>query len=143
MATSVLALLAMTGARGPTPPPQAPVVTAPPSDVTDCSQQSQIGLDGCAYQRDLAADKLLNADIRVIWSLLRPSQREAFVNAQSAWVKYQGADCESQSGVYAGGTAQPMEYLLCLAGDAASRRQDLRGFYLLLAQGTSSSPKFP
>ena len=40
-------------------------------------------------------------------------------------------------------SAQPMEYVFCLAGDNASRRQDLKGFYELLTQGMSSPPKFP
>ena len=91
----------------------------------------------------MAADKLLNADITVIWGLLGGSGRSDFVAAQGSWLRYRSADCKNQSDVYEGGTAQPMEYAFCLAGDDASRRLDLKGFYDLLAQGMSSAPKFP
>jgi uncharacterized protein YecT (DUF1311 family) len=123
-------------------PPQVPVVTEP-TGPSACNQQTQLGLDGCASQKVAAADKVLNADIKVVWSFLPPSARTDFVNAQATWVKYRHADCTSQSDVYQGGSAQPLEYLLCLAGDDALRRQDLKGFYRLLTQDRSPAPKFP
>jgi uncharacterized protein YecT (DUF1311 family) len=118
------------------------VVTERLGSVLPCNQQTQIGLDGCAEKDLLAADKLLNADITVLGGLLGGSARSDFVAAQGSWLKYRSADCKSQSDVYEGGTAQPMEYVFCLAGDDASRRVDLKGFYNLLAQGMSSLPKF-
>lgn len=131
------------GTNCPSDRPKPPLVTEPLGPAPVCNQQTQIGIDGCAYKKVIAADKLLNADIKVVWGLLGPSARTDFVNAQAAWVKYRHADCNSQSDVYEGGTAQPMEYLFCLAGDDALRSQDLRGFYDLLAQGVSAPPKFP
>jgi len=124
-------------------PPGPPLVTERLGSVLPCNQQTQIGLDGCAEKDVLAADKLLNADITVLWGLLGGSGRSDLVAAQRSWVTYRSADCKSQSDVYRGGTAQPMEYVSCLAGDDASRRLDLKGFYDLLAQGLSSPPRFP
>ena len=129
--------------HAPSAQPQLPVVTEPTGPAPACNQQTQIGLDGCASKKVAAADKLLNADIKVVWGFLQASARTDFVNAQAAWVKYRHADCTSQSDVYQGGSAQPMEYLLCLAGDDALRRQDLKGFYGLLTQDRSGAPKFP
>jgi len=128
-----------------------PVRAAPaPPQVTErfkgsepCDQQTQLGLDGCAATKVLAADRLLNSQIRVVWSVLPSVGRRDFVNAQAAWARYRTADCESQSEVYAGGSAQPMAYLFCLAADDASRGQDLRGFFEVITQGMSPKPKFP
>lgn len=149
---TVLASLALVtaSAHASGPPVNATSSTAPPPLVTDrlgsalpCNQKTQIGLDGCA-QKDLRlADKLLNADITVLWGMLGSSSRSDFVAAQRSWMKYRRADCTSQSDVYEGGTDQPVEYVFCLAGDDASRRLDLKGFYALVAQGMSSPPKFP
>jgi uncharacterized protein YecT (DUF1311 family) len=97
-----------------------PLVAEPPGPAPVCNQQTQVGIDGCAYEKVIAADKMLNAEIKVIWALLGPSARTDFVNAQAAWVKYRHADCSSQSDVYQGGTAQPMEYLFCLAATMPS-----------------------
>jgi uncharacterized protein YecT (DUF1311 family) len=141
LAPATQALGQQHGTHAPSASPQIPVVTEP-TGPSPCNQQTQIGLDGCASQKVAAADKLLNADIKVVWNFLQPSARTDFVNAQATWVKYRRADCISQSDVYQGGSAQPMEYLLCLTGDDALRRQDLKGFYGLLTQGRSA-PKFP
>ena len=129
--------------NAPSDGPKPPLVTEPPGAAPVCNQQTQLGIDGCAYKKVIAADELLNADIKIVWGLLGPSARTDFVNAQAAWAKFRHADCNSQSDVYQGDTAQPMEYLLCLAGDDALRSQDLRGFYELLTQGMSAPPKFP
>jgi len=144
------ALTAAAGASGaprdsatPKTAPTPPLATEPLSTALPCNQRTQLGLDGCADRKLLAADKLLNADIVVVWHLLGGSARNDFVSAQDAWLKYRNADCKSQSDVYQGGTAQPMQYLLCLAEDDASRRLDLKGFYDLLTQDMSFPPKFP
>jgi uncharacterized protein YecT (DUF1311 family) len=120
-----------------------PLVTEPPGGPGPCSQQNQIDVDNCAVDKLLAVDKVLNADIKVIWGLLGASGRSEFVKVQMAWTAYRNADCTLQSDVYEGGTAQPMEYLFCLAADDSSRRQDLRGYFELMTQGTHPAPKFP
>jgi uncharacterized protein YecT (DUF1311 family) len=124
-------------------PPAPPVVPGPAGTKVPCNQGTQIGLDGCAYLRLVAADKLLNSDIRAVWAILPSVDRPDFVAAQSAWLKYRRADCVSQADFFRGGTIQPMEYTLCLAGDDALRRQDLKSFYSSLAPGLASAPRFP
>jgi uncharacterized protein YecT (DUF1311 family) len=124
--------------------PGPPLVTEQIGSPLPCNQKSQLGVDGCAEHKLLAADKVLNADITVLWDLLPGAkERQDFAGAQRAWVAYRAKDCNSQSDVYQGGTAQPMEYTLCLASDDNSRRQDLHNFYALLTQGTSKPPRFP
>jgi len=123
--------------------PKPPFVTEPAGLVPQCNQNTQVGLDGCAYRQLLAADKLLNMDIRVVWVLLGISERSDFVGAQGLWLKYRSADCTSQADLFQGGSIQPMEYTACLAGDDALRREDLKSFYVLLTEGYSSPPRFP
>ena len=92
----------------------------------------------------LADDKQLTQDVKVIFGLLSTSSgRRDFVSAQTSWLAYRTKDCTSQSDVYQGGTGQPVVYGNCLANDDASRRLDLKSFYVLLTQDLGSkAPAF-
>ena len=126
------------------PAPAPPVITEQFKPVLPCNQNTTLGQEGCAEHEVLAADRQLNADIKVVFGLLADvAARQDFVAAQMAWTRYRSADCSSQSDVYEGGTEQPVLYGLCLASDDVSRRQDIKGFFALLTQGQSTVPKFP
>lgn len=109
------------GTARPSSQPKAPLVTEQLGATLPCNQRTQIGLDGCAEHKLLTADKLLNADIRVLWGLLGGPARNDFVVAQDAWVRYRSADCRSQSDVYRGGVERPTDGVRVLSG----RRQCL------------------
>jgi uncharacterized protein YecT (DUF1311 family) len=122
----------------------APVITEPFKPVLACNPNTTVGMEGCGERRVLAADRQLNADVKVVFDLVKGgASRRDFVSAQTRWLSYRNADCKSQSDVYSGGTEQPVVYILCLAADDTLRRQDLRGFFKALTQGLGHTPKFP
>ncbi len=126
------------------PAPAPPAITEQFKPVLPCNNNTTLGQEGCAEHEVVAADRQLNADIKVVFGLLADdTARQDFVAAQMAWTRYRSADCSSQSDVYEGGTEQPVLYGLCLASDDVSRRQDMKEFFVLLTQGQSSVPKFP
>jgi len=102
-----------------------------------------VGQEGCGEHEVLAADKQLNADVKVIVGLLDKSTTRAFVKAQTTWITYRNEDCTSQADIYQGGTELPDAYVYCLARDDSSRRQDLKAFFTVPTQGLSNVPNFP
>lgn len=100
-------------------------------------------MDGCAYLASVAADRRLDADIRVVWGLESGYQHPHFTRAQKDWVTYRTADCTSQTDIYRGGSILPMEVSSCLASEDGLRRQDLVALYKTLTQGRSGAPKLP
>jgi uncharacterized protein YecT (DUF1311 family) len=122
-----------------------PVITEDFKPVIPCNSNTTAGQIGCGEHATLAADKELDADVRVIFNSFHgddPSLGD-FITAQKTWLTYRAADCKSQSDVYQGGTEQPVVLVNCLASDDRYRRQDLKAFYLLLTQGVARSPNFP
>ena len=108
-----------------------------------CDPTTTVGMEGCGEHKVLSADKLLNADVNVVFNLTSGTGRQDLVVAQTKWLAYRNADCQSQSDVYSGGTEQPVVYIYCLAADDSARRQDLKGFFNDLTQGLVKVPKFP
>jgi uncharacterized protein YecT (DUF1311 family) len=131
---------AVGGGTGTAPP----VITENFEPVLPCNPNTTVGMEGCGEHRVIAADTVLNADVKVIFTLLKGGDaRRDFVSAQATWLAYRNADCKSRSDVYSGGSEQPVLYVDCLAGDDAARRKGLKGFFALLTQGRENVPKFP
>lgn len=123
---------------------EPPAITERFQPVLPCDPSTTVGQEGCQERKVLTADKQLNADARAVFRLLSTdSARRDFVAAQSAWISYRTADCNSQSDAYEGGSEQPVAYVYCLVADDASRRQDLKAFFATLSQGGAKAPSFP
>jgi uncharacterized protein YecT (DUF1311 family) len=120
-----------------------PVISEAFTPLLACNPDTTVGMEGCGEHRVVAADRRLNADVKVIFDLTSGTGRHDFVVAQTKWLAYRNADCRSQSDVYSGGTEQPVVELYCLAADDSARRQDLTGFFRTLTQGRAKVPKFP
>jgi uncharacterized protein YecT (DUF1311 family) len=121
-----------------------PVIIENFKPVLACNPDTTVGMEGCGEHRVIAADTQLDADVKVIFDLLRGgAARRDFVSAQTAWLAYRNADCRSQSDAYLGGSEQPVVYVDCLAGDDSARRNDVKGFFALLTQGLAQVPKYP
>ena len=121
----------------------APVITEAFKPVLPCNQNTTVGQEGCGEHEVVAADKQLNADVKVIFDLLDKAAGRAFVTVQTTWITYRTEDCTSQADIYQGGTELPVAYVYCLASDDSSRRQDLKAFFSGLTQGMANFPKFP
>lgn len=121
-----------------------PLVTEDFGKPPKCNPNTTIGQAGCGERKVLADDKVMNADITVVFKLLssRRAQQD-FMTAQDDWVRYRKADCVSQSDVYLGGTEQGVIYVYCLAAQDQARRADLKTLYKDFSQGLSHPPKFP
>jgi uncharacterized protein YecT (DUF1311 family) len=128
-------------ARALTPP----VIPEKFSPTLPCDPNTTVGMEGCGEHKVLAADAQLDADVKVIFGLWKGDDLalRQFVTAQTTWLAYRNADCTSQSNVYQGGSEQPVAYVYCLAGDDASRRQDLKAFFAGWTQGRTGVAKFP
>jgi uncharacterized protein YecT (DUF1311 family) len=123
---------------------EPPVITEVFRPVLPCDHNTTVGQEGCGEREVLAADRQLDADVKVIFHLLGDhAAAHDLVTAQTAWLAYRDEDCNSQSDVYQGGTEQPVAYVYCLAADDVSRRQDLKGFFGALTQGLAKAPEFP
>ena len=121
----------------------APVITEDFKPVLPCNQDTTVGQEGCGEHEVLAADKQLNADVKIILDLLGKGANRAYVTAQTTWITYRTEDCISQADIYQGGTELPVAYVYCLTSDDSSRRQDLKAFFSGLTEGMANVPKFP
>ncbi len=123
---------------------EPPVVTEAFHTVQACNKSNTLGLGACGEQLVLTADKQLNADVTAIFGLLSIRGREDFIAAQKNWLSYRNADCQSQSDVYLGGTAQGVAYVYCLNTDDTLRHQALKSLFSSLTQNFGTkTPKFP
>jgi len=121
-----------------------PVITEDFRPLLECNPNTTVGQEGCGEHEVVVADRQLNADVKVVFSLLaNDGARSDLVAAQTAWLTYRRTDCVSESDVYQGGSEQPVVYVNCLSIDDGSRRQELKTFFGLLTQGRPSVPKFP
>lgn len=91
--------------RGRSAAVSAPVVTEHFKPILACNPNTTVGMEGCGEHKVFAADRQLNADVKVIFDLVKGgASRRDFVSAQTTWLSYRNADCKSQSDVYSGGT---------------------------------------
>jgi uncharacterized protein YecT (DUF1311 family) len=54
--------------------------------------------------------------------------RPKFQEAQSLWLKYRDANCDSEASIYEGGTIRPTVYYSCLASVTRQRTRGIRAF---------------
>lgn len=121
-----------------------PPVIAEHFTVLPCNHQTTLGMEGCAEGQLLAADHLVNRQVRLLfWSLSSTSQKQTFVKAETAWLRYRAADCQSVSATYEGGTFAPVEYALCEVRDDRSRGAALHEQYSLMEQDNSAAKLWP
>ena len=114
-----------------------PVIAEAFRPVLACDENTTIGQEGCGEHQVLAADKRLDGDVTVVFSLLTgTAAAESFVRAETTWLTYRDEDCTSQSDVYQGGSEQPVAYVYCLVADDGSRRQESQG----LLRGSGPGP---
>jgi uncharacterized protein YecT (DUF1311 family) len=60
--------------------------------------------------------------------------RRKLEKAQSLWLRYRKANCESEASIYEGGSIRPAVYNACLAGITRERTSRLREFLFEIGQ---------
>ena len=103
-----------------------------------------MGLEGCAEVRLLSADRRVNQEVRLLFNLITvKSQTRKFVTAENVWLISRTADCQSETGIYQGGTLAPVEYALCEVSEDQARSAMLHSYFNLLEQGNTPKPAWP
>ena len=93
------------------------------------SARTTLQEEGCLEHRILATDGQIDAVARSIFALVGTSAaRRNFILAQTAWLRFRRADCESVSDVFAGGTLASLVDARCTLERNAERIKDLRAF---------------
>src|SRR5919201_3278787 len=96
--------------------------------VLPCPQKPSTTLDfeGCAEHRILRTDAAIERRARAIFALLRPQPRRAFVTAERSWLAYRHAACTVEASKYDDGTASPLVFGDCVAGQNERHLTELR-----------------
>ncbi len=90
--------------------------------------QNQRQINQCSQQKAEAADKKLNQAYQQVIAQLNGQQRQALINAQSAWIKFRDTTCAYEKGRFAGGSIAPSIYSTCIERVTAQRTTDLENY---------------
>jgi uncharacterized protein YecT (DUF1311 family) len=98
------------------------------ADSCDGATATQLDLDRCADRQYRAADRALNAAYKALSEKLaaEPATRALLQRAERAWVAFRDAECAFATSASVGGSIQPMEWSLCLAGVTETRTAQLK-----------------
>jgi uncharacterized protein YecT (DUF1311 family) len=97
--------------------------------------QTTLALEGCAESAILRTDRAINAQAKVIVSVLSSrNAREMFVSGEESWLNYRGTSCVAQTSRYAGGSGQPVVYGLCVASRNRTHLAELAALRNTIAQ---------
>ncbi len=130
------------GIRRSRTPPAARVVVAAtlallaavaprPAWAAGCGGGTQAELDGCAEARRVAADARLNEAYARVAARLGGAedqrQRDAFRDAERAWIGFRDAECRFEGAPSYGGSMHSMELAECAARLSDARAATLSG----------------
>ena len=97
--------------------------------------QTTVALEGCNEQAILSTDRKINAQVKVVFSLLKTrGAREAFVTGERSWLRYRRSSCTAQASLYAGGSGQPVVYGTCILSRNRTHLADLAELRKTLSQ---------
>ncbi len=107
------ALLFVVAAIATAPAPSPPVIHESFTPLR-CNPNNTLGMEGCAEHQVLKTDAQINAEVKVVFKLLRSNQaRVHFVAAERAWLSYRTATCNSRSDLFEGGSQAVVIYAQC------------------------------
>jgi uncharacterized protein YecT (DUF1311 family) len=112
-----------------------PPVIHEPFTLLPCPSRPQSTLDreGCAEHRIVRLDRQIDATARTIFARLADANaKQDFIAAQTAWLAYRRADCQSVSDKFEGGTEAGVLAATCTADRSVERLKDVKAFATLL-----------
>jgi len=125
------------------PPIKPPVITES-FTLLRCSNESTIGMEGCEEHKLVAADKRIDREVRLVFTILHDNAaRMRFIQAQTTWFAFRQDDSRSQADIYEGGSESVVAALVCAVNDDNARSADLHDFFRGLEQGRDHVPVFP
>lgn len=120
----------------------SPVITEPFTKLP-CNHKNTLGLEGCAEGQLLSADRRIDNEVKLLFSLVPRAQQKSLASAERVFLTYRKSTCTSFSDVYRGGTFAPVEYALCEVRLDEVQSTTLHVYFRLANEGASRSLKWP
>ncbi|MGB8179931.1 MAG: lysozyme inhibitor LprI family protein [Acidimicrobiales bacterium] len=108
-----------------------------------CNHTNTLGLEGCAEGQLLSADRRIDAEVKLLFSLIPTAQRTSLRSAEKVFLTYRKSTCLAYSDVYRGGTFAPVEYALCEVRLDEVQSTTLHVYFRLADEGASRSLTWP
>ena len=136
MKTILMSLVFLTGFYGVAGLPQEKRVGKSPCE-SDGGTQGEANV--CARHRYQQADASMNRVYERLMTELSGygsdgKAQQKLRQAQSLWLQYRDAGCESEASIYEGGSIRPAVYYTCLASMTRERTRRLRAFLSVTKQ---------
>jgi uncharacterized protein YecT (DUF1311 family) len=108
-----------------------------------CNHKNTLGLEGCAEGQLLSADRRIDKEVKLLFSLVPKAQQKSLTSAQKVFLTYRKSTCTAYSDVYRGGTFAPVEYALCEVRLDEVQSTTLHVYFRLANEGASRSLTWP
>jgi uncharacterized protein YecT (DUF1311 family) len=98
--------------------------------LTSCAtitfSQTQLELNIQSSTDYKQADNELNKVYKQVMNAINPSEKQALIASQKAWITYRDLECKFQSIGYTGGSMYPMVYASCMTDMTKKRTLELK-----------------
>jgi uncharacterized protein YecT (DUF1311 family) len=102
---------------------------AVPTVLADCTQDTQVAMNQCAYVHYDRAAKELDTLYQVqLKKLVDGDSYKELKAAQSAWSTFAALNCKYQAGTWEGGSGWPYIYYTCMATQVHARSSEMQSF---------------
>jgi uncharacterized protein YecT (DUF1311 family) len=108
-----------------------------------CNHKNTLGLEGCAEGQLLSADRRIDNEVKLLFSLVPKAQRTSLTASEKIFLTYRKSTCTSFSDVYRGGTFAPVEFALCEVRLDEVQSGTLHVYFRLANEGASRTLKWP
>jgi uncharacterized protein YecT (DUF1311 family) len=108
-----------------------------------CNHKNTLGLEGCAEGQLVSADRRIDSEVKLLFSLIPKVQQKSLTSSQKVFLRYRKSTCTAFSDVYRGGTFAPVEYALCEVRLDEVQSATLHVYFRLANEGASRSLKWP
>ena len=105
--------------------------------------QDSTGLVPRLFGAVLSADRRIDKEVKLLFSLVPKAQQKSLTSAQKVFLTYRKSTCTSFSDVYRGGTFAPVEYALCEVRLDEVQSTTLHVYFRLANEGASRSLTWP
>ena len=139
-------LLASCGSGSPTTATTTTVVTPVITEhftKLPCNHKNTLGLEGCAEGQLLSADRRIDNEVKLLFSLIPKAQQKSLTSSQKVFLTYRKSTCSAFSDVYRGGTFAPVEYALCEVRLDEVQSTTLHVYFRLANEGASRTLTWP
>ena len=126
-------------------PPTLPVRASPSSVASfPCPGKpiSTLEIEACEARKLLRVDREFNNRASVLWSVLDPLGRQAFVRAHDAWLTYRDQKCHLVARAYLGGTAAGPVAGHCQTTLTVAWVEEVKSAVSLYCQGKARAGRF-